>query len=115
MVSNFLEHHIPHQLYEHLETHIHLHLIYYLTKTDNDVKINKDWNELKNMPLFWLTIVTGLIFLVGLVLVVIGCNIDSRIPNAKNMMYKLIGYGATITIFGLLAFTISGTILLGML
>ena len=92
-----------------------LYLIYYLTKTDNDVMINKDWDELKNMPLFWLTIVTGLIFLVGLVLVVIGYNIDLRIPNATNMMYKLIGYGATITIFGLLAFMISGTILLGML
>jgi hypothetical protein len=62
-----------------------LYLIYYLTKTDNDVKINKDWNELKNMPSFWLTIIFGLSI--------------------------LFGFG----VFGIIAFIISGSILVSKL
>ena len=92
-----------------------LYLIYYLTKTDKDVMINKDWDELKNMPLFWLTIVTGLIFLVGIVLIAMGYPTDVAGSNAKNANNdnndKLFLNGHYLLIIGLFGTLISGGIL----
>jgi hypothetical protein len=84
-----------------------LYLIYYLTKTDNDVMINKDWDELKNMPSFWSTIFTGLILLIGIILWIYSTKMDQE----KDRTLMVIYYGTTMTIFGLIAFMISGTIL----
>ena len=45
-----------------------LYLIYYLTKTNND------WDKIRNMPLFWLTIVIGLIFIINMMSWIINCR-----------------------------------------
>uniref|UniRef100_A0A6C0BE06 Uncharacterized protein n=1 Tax=viral metagenome TaxID=1070528 RepID=A0A6C0BE06_9ZZZZ len=69
--------------------------------------INKDWDELKNMPSFWSTIFTGLILLIGIILWIYGTKMDQE----KDITLMVLYSGMTMTIFGLIAFMISGSIL----
>jgi hypothetical protein len=59
------------------------------------------------MPLFWLTIVTGLILLIGIILWIYSTKMDQEKDRTLMVLY----YGIAMTIFGLFAFMISGAIL----
>jgi hypothetical protein len=79
-----------------------LFLIYYLMKT------NKDLDELRNMPLFWLTIVIGLIFIYDIVFWIISCwtYVDC---GFRSLLF--LDYGIKILIYIGFAFFISVALL----
>jgi hypothetical protein len=79
-----------------------LFLIYYIMKT------NKDLDELRNMPLFWLTIVIGLIFIYDIVCWIIRCRMYD-FCGFQSLFF--LDYGIKISIYIGFAFFISVALL----